>query len=327
MPKGSSAKLWLILLTLLSSMKGFCASNSLELESRYEGDGWFRYTITLPTHHFATSFEINYFVVHFGSVQEMEAPEGWVTIPSSGEAIWNPVTSLTRPSVHVFRCRSPYRHFRMDPLGIYLGITTPHPEYGIPVQATGIIYCLVPCPPEYADGSEPVFTAKSQNPDLKITNLLHDTVKVTGISLNLQTSATYVLEASSDLAEWREATTFQAPSGTASFTSLNESGPFFRVRVGETVLSSAALSATSSRAARIEPSIKTSLVMEDGKLAAVFPSQKDTSYTVEFLSYSGQLFKKLAVTGTAPQTTVPIPVELRSSALLLRVYATQLNTK
>lgn len=329
MAKGSlhKAKLLLILLTLLCGMKELRANTYIEFESRYEGDGWFKYTIRLPPDYFGSAFEINSLIVSFGSAQEVEVPQGW-SAPFIHEAIWNSLSTLARPSEHIFRCRSSYRHFRFSPLSLRVVVTIPDPETGMPMQASGLIYGLVPCPPEEADGSEPVFTAKSKtNPDLKITNLYHASGKVTDISLNLNTTATCVLEASSDLVEWHDVTTFEAPEGTASFTSLTDSGPFFRVRVGGNYVPSVSLSSAVSKTATGKTLKETSLTIRDGELVVSFPSQPDKPYTVEFLSFSGQLLKKMAVTGTALKTTVSAPADLSSDPFLLRVYATQSSTK
>jgi hypothetical protein len=53
-------KVWLlVLLTLLLSATGMRANTFLELESTYEGDGWFRYKLTLPVDPFWAFAEVS----------------------------------------------------------------------------------------------------------------------------------------------------------------------------------------------------------------------------------------------------------------------------
>jgi hypothetical protein len=155
-------------------------------------------------------------------------------------------------------------------------------------------------------------------PDLKILNLNHDDGKLTGLQLNWQTDVTYMLEASSNLTTWREVTSFYAGSGTVSFPSLSESGPFFRVRVSE--IPSSFMFATASEQATANIIVKDAkFEIKEGRVAAVFPSQEGASYIVEFLSTHGKPLKKMEVVGTPVKTRILLPSDLSATTVLLRV--------
>ena len=189
------------------------------------------------------------------------------------------------------------------------------------IDLNGSAWCngLVPCLPEDADDSATTLVTKVEtNPDLKIVRLLYNQDKVSGIVLNWQTDITYVLEASDNLTTWHDVSTFTAPSGTVYFSSLDEPGPFFRVRIWDGS-SSFTLSTITSLAANQKLIAGTKLEVNEGKAVAVFPSEEGKIYTVDFLSAAGKLLKQVSVPGSPLKTSVAAPTGLPAGPVLIRV--------
>jgi len=298
----------------------------LEVESVYEGDGWFRYSLKMPVDYFTPQVRVTGFALqHFGPVQEMVVPPGW-TAPNAAQAAWLPTSLVPRPSQHVFRCRSAYRDFKKASTGHFIFLTLPRTEdsvYGI--DQNGAAWCagLVPCPPAEADNSASTLNIKIEsNPDLKITQLYFYQGKVTGISLNWRLEMVYVLEASSDLITWHEVSTFLTTySGSANLDFVPEPGPFFRVRVFEGNSQGLAPTAPVVGLPKDRALLKgTKLEVKEAATNVTFPSQAGTSYTVEFLTLTGESLKKVEVTGVSATTTVTVPASSFTGPIGVRVF-------
>lgn len=249
-------------------------------------------------------------------------PSGW-TAPNGTQAVWLPEGTVTRPSQHVFRCRSSYRDFKTGSAANTVQLTTLSGDSGLGFDLNGYAWCdgLIPCPPEEADGSATVLTSKVENnPDLRITNLYLYQGRVTGISVNWSIALVYVLEASPDLAVWHDVTTFSTPNGSAQLGSLEDPGPFFRVRVYDSGSSGLSSSEAAAKASADQRFLKgTKFEVKNNTATVTFGSQAGTLYTVELLSLSGQSLKKTDITGAADTTTVNMTVSSPSGAVWVRV--------
>ncbi len=322
----------LAVLTFLVSTMSARAIPFLELESVYEGDGWFRYTLTLPVDHFTPYVKVTGLDIQAsGPFQEVVLPAGWAAHPDD-ETTWIPLETLTRPSRYVFRCRSNYRHFKKASPACIFSLTAISSEgSGLDFDLNGLAWCdgLVPCPPGEADGSAPLLKAKVQTqPDLKITSIHHAQGKVTGISINWSIPLEYTVEASNNLADWQEVVTAFPTDGRIDLSSFDNLAPFIRIRISDAASPYPPMTSSAISTPAGQKLIKKAAVeMKDGRMTIIFPSTEGVPYTVEFLSFSGQLLGKVDITGNGPKTTVPAPAGLTSGPLLLRVYATQSSTR
>ncbi len=329
-------KVWLLVfLTLFLSATGARANTFLELESRYEGDGWFQYKLTLPVDPFWAFAEVGSLGIGVdGATGEGTIAPKWY----QGQGEWLGVSFNTeyyqvRPVEYVFRVRSSYRHFKLRPHGCTMTFSlVPHHWMGSPGHGTVWAYnmvgfgnfdCLVPCPENESDGSSPVFVKRWQIiPDVKITQVMTDTNGVTGLSVAVPFEASYRIEGSQNLETWHPLMESSGAAGTNSVSSptLANGGPFYRILVtrfnGYGLFAPGPVEATGIKEKPVEP---VELKNTPQGLQVTFPSKASANYLIEFLNVKGTVLKTIRHQATAEQTVLTAPASLGVEPLIVRV--------
>lgn len=223
------------------------AYENMSLRSRYMGDGWFRYDMTLHQDPFFHSYdgcailvEMNAFA-SFGSI-----PNGWQTFAASNGQVQVFFSThpdfITRPlSATVWLQSSNTTYKTVDIGGASCAATCRfNDQLENPYGSANIGYVLqmrsiVPCAPEDADGSPPDCTdVVAIFPDLRMDAFIITNGSPSGISFSWDRDCTAIVRASDDLTEWRDVEYFLfSPPRTNWFpsTELTSLGSFFRAGI------------------------------------------------------------------------------------------------
>lgn len=325
------AKCSLVLLTLLFSIRELRANTFMELESTYEGDGWFQYKLRLPVDPF---WEVAY--IHYLSFQFLQATGEKVVPPSwSGDAYaLGPNDSQARPTEYIFRFRSSYRHFKLHPIGFSTRLylvpqvwnfteVDGHTIYAQSIFGFTNHECLVPCPPDEADGSAPLHVMRFITvPDVKILQLLTDSNGVSGLKYYLPYDASFVVEGSQNLTNWNPVAYGSAEAGTNQFNSasLITSGPYYRIQITAVNghnLSSAQPTNTGGLTGKLANDVKL-LATATGKVIT-FPSIASKIYQIDFTSAQGAVLKSFTHQAQSDISTFPVPTELQAGPIFVAV--------
>lgn len=325
------AKLLIALLTLMCGMKELRANTFMELESTYEGDGWFQYKLRLPVDPF---WEVAY--IHYLSFQFLQATGEKVVPPSwSGDAYGlGPNDSQARPTEYIFRFRSSYRHFKLHPTGFSTRLYLVPQVWNFIKVGDHTIYspsifgftdheCLVPCPPDEADGSAPLHVMRFiMVPDVKILQLLTDSNGVSGLKYYLPYDASFVVEGSQNLTNWNPVAYSSAAAGTNEFTSVNliTGGPYYRIQilaVNGHNLSSTHPENTGGLHGKLANDVKM-VTASTGKVIT-FPSIVSKSYQIDFTSAQGAVLKSFTHQAQSDISTFPVPPELQAGSIFVAV--------
>src|SRR5262249_49323338 len=140
---------------------------------------------------------------------------------------------LARSSERTFR-RSGFGEEAIVTYGIYLYPWASDTIGG--ALGFGRLNCLVPCPPDAADGSDPTYTTALAGPypELKILSLVASNDVPMGLNFSAGSFLVYI-EASTNMTNWAEVGEVQSTSDLGTWLSavpLPELGSFFRLRVG-----------------------------------------------------------------------------------------------
>jgi len=327
------AKFWLVLLTMLFSMRELRANTFYELESTYEGDGWFRYRLRLPVDPFWAEAYITSITFWFSqAAEQVVTPASW---SGSTGGYLSPNDPQIRPTEYVFRFRSSYRHFKLASRGfsahLYLRPQVWHfyktPE-GPTVYAQdffGIIdhECLIPCHPWEADGSAPRHTMRlSLVPDVKILQLIRDSTGVSGLKYYLPYDASFLVEGSQNLTNWHALANGSAEAGTNQFNSVNltAGGPFYRIQVvgvnGHTLSSASPVNAGGLKS---KPVNGVKILTTPAGRVLTFSSIKSQSYQIDFLNAQMAVLKSFTYQAQSEESTFPVPQELQTGPVFVAV--------
>jgi len=329
LPRLKHLNLLAALLLILSAVPGR-AITFMAVESAYEGDGWFRYTLTFPTDQFTPYARIgNFSPEGFGITNEVSTPDGWTYKPSGNNSSWLAPNPIERPATYVFRAHSPLRHFKKTTVisGLIVKVASNSYYRGFgEISGVAIYDILTPCLPEEADDTANPFTKRLElTEDLKIESVFRENGKIRGFRLNWGFPAVYAVEASTDLSSWRSATEFVADGtfATQYFSAVADPGPFYRLRLVD-YYGPQYIDLFSNPKAN-QPSKKpikgAYIELGENGPEAVFPSSKGMIYTVEALSIFGEIKNSITVTGDEPTTHVLLPAASVSHSVFIRVLA------
>ncbi len=309
----------------------------MELESTYEGDGWFRYKLRLPVDPFWAEAYISDLFIDFPGLQETAKTSQWSVGPSGDRVNCHHSGNdyQARPAEYVFRFRSSYRHFKRVPRGFSTFLSlTPQYWYFTRGDGTHVIYhphmvgftdheCMVPCPPSESDGSAPQHTMRfSLVPDVKILQLNRESSGITGLKYYLPYDASFVIEGSQNLTNWNAVAYGSSTTGTNDFNSasLITGGPFFRIQVlGINGHSLAAVQPTTANGLKSKPVKDVKIQKTEAGLAVTFPSLKSIGYQIDFTNAQGAVLKSFTYQAQSENSTFPIPQELQAGPIFVAV--------
>jgi hypothetical protein len=212
--------------------------NAIEIESRYDGDGWFHYRLRTLEDPFLKEIRFEQLLPDpFVNYMTNTLPDHWTNFYYKGK--WTGImfdgTALQpRTNEISFSVRSSSTHFRRQNYAfetiVYFGFAD--------VYKGGIggyldMDCLVPCSPEEADGSLPTLVLQVEIvPDIKIDDLIRTNSDIYGVTFSWAEPSTVELQGSQDMVEWTSISRFFGDPPQTTWTtnvSLNSFGKFFRL--------------------------------------------------------------------------------------------------
>lgn len=310
------------------------AGTSIELQSSYLGDGWFRYRMkTLPEpflrHLDVQGFGFNGLSTGWPGYEYGTPPVDWQSGPTNHLPVWNyrlPYPSQQRPYEREFLVRSPEHTFRYATNAtLIMTLDLVSDIFGNGVFSSIIGYvnlpCLVPCPPGQADGSPPDRTClfKFIDTDMLIDSLLVTNGMVTGVTFSAGFKSTVLLEGSMDYSRWTNIAYIWGNPGATMWTTntpLNDYGQFFRIELvayNEHVtnlppLSARPAAAGTRHALKTIPAGPTLTCRPQGKDVAIqFLSVQGQNYDVQAINQRGEPIVMQAVFGTGERIEVRFP--------------------
>ena len=222
------------------------ARDLVELESKYLGDGLFQYTLTFPDGRYFQNIKLNALNVPFAKFDGFgESSSNWsagATTPASVQFEHAPDILEKPPYQAVLLVRSAQRTFRLSGFGESARVTYGFYWYSWATDTAGgalgfgNLACLVPCPPDAADGSSSNYFAALPGPypDLKIQSLILSNDVPVGFNFSAG-PLTMGVEASSDLVTWKNIASIESTDEVGAWTApspLADFGSYFRLRVG-----------------------------------------------------------------------------------------------
>ena len=149
------ARFILLVVALLLPTGPVAGRDSIELESTYLGEGWFKYRLKSLPDPFFSQVSLGQFGPSFTNLVEFGLP------PDHGNTNWffDFSFSQNRPYEAFFSARSSERHFKrsLGTLIISMEIAEPYcdPSFCFPGGIGGYVNlgCLAPCSADEADGS------------------------------------------------------------------------------------------------------------------------------------------------------------------------------
>jgi hypothetical protein len=189
--------------------------------------------------------------------------------------------------------------------------------------------CLVPCPPEEADGSPAHFNYKFKlAPDVLVDHLIHTNGAVHGVDFDWDSEATFMLQGTKDFNNWTNiATVWSYPPETSWTTNvaLNDQGSYFRLQLmtdGHSTNLSSLVSSSPAVTPKIIPNtplVITSCRLTGSNVAVVVSSSPGQGFTVQALDSRLVVRQSQQVTSSGTSTTfnfapagLPNPVFFRA---------------
>lgn len=225
------------------------ATTFLTLQSTYLGNGWFQYQMNVMNDPFFTEADIVGLDINFtNQTDQIDGANGWSYQGTTNG--WQFTNSFpSRPYSETFLVLSSETSYR-------LSMATNYDEGALvlmslvlaeinPAAAEGIISgnivgyanipCLIPCPPEQADGSPTnfVYTLKLL-PDISINQLIQTNGQIFGVDFTWDSASTFLLQSSADMSLWTNvAYIWSNPPDTVWTTNapLNAYGQYFRLEM------------------------------------------------------------------------------------------------
>jgi hypothetical protein len=330
----------IILLSLLIVLAGALpkahASTFLQLESAYEGNGWFRYTVRLPVDPLTDSLVHNISFSPFRGYDTFSVVDlyGWRSFrmtasPDGVNYTYNFNTNYPqiRPITYVFKVHSAYTTFRTSTnygnatILMNLSMTWESPggvgSYPINLVGYATFPCLLPCPPAEADGSPAtLITDFKIYPDVKLDSLVTTEKDVTGVRFHWQSGNTepakYLLEGSRDLRSWTNITEIIGTRGDNTWIApapITDRGPFYRIQMVR--LDSQRPEAAKLEANPVQPVPLLSVRPNSTDTQVTFESQPGLTYDAQLLDPAGTIIESQQVLASGTNASVvfkPAPV-------------------
>jgi hypothetical protein len=338
------------LLVLAGSLATALADHPwLEAESTYLGDGWFRYRFGSRVWPIMEDLTLCGAGINFSNkVAYGTLPSGWTNSNHSG-ASWtqwdygSQAPAQVLPYDATFEVRSSLTNYHLGlgfvTMSLILYEFKQFPNdggvYSMNVVGYWMFPTLVPCLPEQADASPASSYTNLTYQDTAITELIRDTQGVKGLKfVNGSDStygdsgrATYLLEASSNMQDWRNAAYIYALPGIVTWTTnidLGQWGNFFRLEfvsngyiaatdlppldppAGPLLARPATATASMSKIRAVAPAPQLSFA-DNGQVNVGIDTVPGLNYEV-FVSSLGKVVWSTRCTASQTRTVLPIPV-------------------
>lgn len=325
--------IWLTFMTLLISVAGARANPFVHVDCDYEGDGWFKYKVRLPVDPFwQEAFIGSIDFSAFGPAEQVEAPTQWAHDSSLGFT-YVAEGGQVRPTEYVFRLKSPYRHFkRVNNKMLLIMSLIPQDWWG---DAMGTVFSInlvgfanidmiVPSPDSVADEPElPQTISLSLVPDARVEKVVMQGASAEGIRFVAPAACTYQVEGSKNLTDWTILCAGTCSGGTngAFSSSISSGGPFYRVMLTgfANTLAGGSIVHEPDAGGVVKLIEGAQLKMEQAGLKVAFPSKVSGHYRIEFLDAGCKVQKLLNYTASSELSSVPVPEDLSSGVVLVRV--------
>ena len=308
----------------------------LESESTYLGDGWFRYRVGTRACPFLNTLTVGYLGVNSTNwVQVGPVPARWAFTNQPSQATWTADDQYspwqTEPYDAVFELRSSMTNYQRGKGIVTMSLTL----FEMPGLSSDLSYnivgywrfpALVPCLPAQADGSgSSLYTNKSFG-DIAITHLIRDHQGTWGIEFNYSYGdATFLLQASSDMATWQNVTYLYGQSGDniwTNSTNLGQYGNFFRLEyvgmgqiapdllppLNPTARLAATMASAATKSVAQSKSVQPIVATDDGNLTVRLNTTPGRTYEVDVYD-AGKLVWSASSAATQSQLIVPLPVD------------------
>jgi len=221
------------------------ATTIQEIESTYLGDGWFKYRMKQLYDPFFLEADITSFGILFTNAVEFGAtPANW-SHNAADAATWdnNGPFPEPLPNEQTFLVRSSFNSYKLatNVISLYSLFTAADlfpSDTGSGVVSKNVVgyamvLCLVPCPPEEADGSPTnFFNTVKLIPDITIKQLL--VAPSPGLIFDWENDSTVLLQGSSDMVTWSNVTYIlgSAPETTwYASRPMSDFGNYFRLQL------------------------------------------------------------------------------------------------
>lgn len=219
------------------------AASLFEVESAYLGDGWFQYRVKTVGDPLFPVVDVTSFGVPFASrVQYGANPALWIsdsTNPNRADWIYDSLNPQPAGYQATFTARSSELGFKTvttNAVAYSFVFNSGEPgaknETGFGLAEFAI---LVPCPPAQSDNSPTNRVSGFEPlPALKIDKLLKSGASFNGVSFSWIGDFTVMLQASSNLNQWRDVARIFGTGASNSWTTnqpLNSQGNFFRLKL------------------------------------------------------------------------------------------------
>ncbi len=345
MGKRLSANLPWLLALFWVGMGTTRATTFLELQSTYLGDGWFQYRMNVMNDPFFTQSDVPGIQIGFtNQIDHSTTATNWFNTDSTNAySSWSftggispappfGVTWMIRSSETAYKLETNF--FKGDAIAqlslniasIYPGILSGSGVFSQNAIGCANLPCLVPCPPEQADGSPTnlVYDLKLA-PDVVIKQLILTNGEVRGVDFRWDSEATFVLQSTSDFNNWTNLTyVWSYPPETFWTTnqSLNGRGSFFRLELvtdGHSTNGSLISNSTvKPKSPRFVPPTITSCRLTNGNIVVGLNSSSPGHvFYVQALDSSlvvrqSQLLSSGILTASFDPASLPNPVYFRS---------------
>jgi len=221
------------------------ATTFLELQSTYLGNGWFQYQMSVFDDPFFSEADITQLQITFtNQIDHSSGAPDWVNSAwGDNYSSWsfNPGYPA-RPYEETFLIRSSQTNYKLAATNprratvlFSLYCTALNPMAGTSQNIVGFarMPCLIPCPPEEADGSPTNFVyVLKLLPDVAINSLIQSNGEIHGVDFSWDYDSTFLLQGTSDFNNWTNIAYIWSQSPETVWTtnlSLSDYGQFFRV--------------------------------------------------------------------------------------------------
>jgi hypothetical protein len=308
---------------------GAFGRDGMEVESRYDGDGWFHYRLRTLEDPFLASIDLRQLLPDpFPGYLTNTLPNHW-TNSYYGDKWSGLMFDWTAPQPRIneisFSVRSTSRHFRRQANRfhtiLYLEFTDPYFFPGGGIGGYVNLDCLLPCAPEQADGSPPALISRHEFiPDIKIDELIRTNQDIYGLTFSWAEPSTVELQGSHNLVDWTTVSRFFGNPPRTTWTtnvSLNRFGQFFRL----SLIANSHLTKNRAAAAIISESDYSpevpieGLKFIDSQIRIGFVSAPNATYLLDERAWSGPTIATRQIEATKAFTTLSFDIrELRGAA-------------
>ena len=300
--------------------------DAIELESRYDGDGWFHYRLRTLEDPFLTEIYFGQLLPDpFANYLTNTRPDHWTNFFYSGK--WTGIKfdgTVPQPRINEisFSVRSSSAHFRRQNYGFNTIISLKFADpYSGGMGGYLNLDCLVPCAPEEADGSLPTLVSRHEFvPDIIIDELIRTNQDIHGLTFSWGEPSTVELQGSHNLVDWTTVSRFFGNPPQTTWTtnvSLNPFGQFFRLSlVANSHLTNSQASGVLVSKTQDSPEILIgSREFIDSQIRMGFASVPNAIYALDECEWCGRTIASRQVEATTAFTTLSFDIrELRGAA-------------